>query len=209
VAATKHIESQLPHVQEHFAQHLAAVALLSETEPLQTDWLTRFIADAANGLRAQWADAVRVGLRANTTELAIQRWNSWIKPYWQRRLQSIPTSLAPTEAAAMAAWAPHLGQAFPAAVDLAVQTPATLSPRNLLVHSLMESRAAECYPTQAAQLVTHLLSHSQPAIEPEYQLEEFVRTLQPHLEPTILEALVEAAIRAGYQQAATWTGQAQ
>ena len=104
----------------------------------------------------------------------------------------------------MAAWTPYLGQAFPEAVRLAVMSPAPLDHRNLLTHSLIESGTLTRHPKDAIRLLVHLLAHTNPGAEPEYQLEECVRMLRQSTDLSELRPLIEAAIRVGYQSAASW-----
>jgi hypothetical protein len=104
----------------------------------------------------------------------------------------------------MAAWAPYLGQAFPEAVRLAVMSPAPLDHMNLLTHSLIESGTLTRHPKDAIRLLVHLLAHTNPGAEPEYQLEECVRMLRQSTDLSELRPLIEAAIRVGYQSAASW-----
>jgi hypothetical protein len=204
VKATTHIESDLPGLRNRFCENLAAIALISEANPIDNGWLVKFISQASDDAKAGWAGGVRATLQANTTDLAERRWTSWMKIYWQRRLHSVPSLLVPSEAGAMAAWAPHLGQAFPEAVSLAVVSPAPLDRRNLLVHSLIESGTLTRHPKDAIRLLVHLLAYTNPGTEPDYQLEECVRMLRQNADASELRPLVEAAIRVGYQSAASW-----
>lgn len=204
VKATPNIESDLPDRRDRFCEHLAAIALISDMDPLETGWLTRFIAQASDDFRTAWASGVRVTLQSNTTDLAERRWVEWMKAYWEQRLRSVPAPLSAGEGAAMAAWVPHLGNGFPEAAHLALKTPAALNHRNLLVHSLVESSALSHHPDDAIRLLTHLLTITPSGTEPEYQLEECVRTLAQHASEDQLRPLIEAAIQAGYQHAASW-----
>jgi hypothetical protein len=204
VKATTHIETDLPGRRDRFCEYLAAVAIISEANPIETGWLQRFVSQASQASRTAWASGVRATLHSGTTELAERRWSAWMRTYWQQRIDSIPAPLDLNEAAAMAAWAPHLGEAFPEAVRLAVASPAPLDHKNLLVHSLIETGTLARYPKDTIRLLTHLLTHTALGAEPEYQLEECVRLLRHDAQEGELRPLAEAAIRVGYQSAGQW-----
>lgn len=204
VDATTHIETHLPALLNRFCTHLAAISLFSEVNPVDTGWLSRFIAKATPATREGWARRVRETLAANPVDMAENRWTSWIQRYWEQRLHSTPTLLSTAEATAMAAWTPYFGRSFPDAVKLATAVPASLEPEHLLIRGLIQSGVLATQTAEAITLLTHLLTNTPSGGEPDYQLEECVRTLRQNSDVASLRPLVDAAIRAGYQTAASW-----
>lgn len=205
VDVTPRVETHLPVLVDHLCAQLAGIALNSKTDPVGTGWLRRFISLTGPATRQLWASRVRESLSRNTSELAESRWKTWIRTYWTQRLESVPAPLSPAEAAELAGWTPYFIDSFTEAVRLATSAPAALVPRAHVVHGLIHSDVLKKYPHDSINLLTHLLSHTRLGeIEPDYQLEDCVMVLRENTDSRNLVPLVEAAIRAGYQNAASW-----
>ncbi len=205
VNETPRVETHQPVLVAHLCAQLAGIALNSKTDPVGTGWLRRFISLASPVTRHLWAGKVRESLSRSPSELAESRWKTWIRTYWEQRLESVPVPLSPAEAAEMAGWTPYFTESFPEAVRLATSSRATLAPRAHVVHGLIHSDVLKRHPHDSIALLTHLLSHTRLGeIEPDYQLEDCVTVLRENTDSLNLIPLVEAAIGAGYQNAASW-----
>lgn len=198
------VESELPTLIDRCCENIASVALYSEMNPLGSDWLTHFIASASPITKHSWAHRIGILLSVNTVELAEKRWIEWIKSYWKQRTLGIPTPLDSDEASAMAGWTPFFGAKFPEAVELSKAVPAPLKSEDLLIHRLIKYGVVSAYPQEVISLLTHLLSNTPAGGEFEYELSDCVVALWENSDARSLRPLVEAAIRAGYQDAATW-----
>lgn len=198
------IESRLPFLVDKFCQHMAAIALYSEINPLSSHWLAKFIAGSTPKVRESWAHWINQILSSNTMELGEARWNEWIHTYWNQRLRGIPARLSIAEASTMAAWTPNFGEGFPDAVKLVEETQAPLEHRELLVHKLVDSEALTQFPLESIGLLSHLLANTNGSDQYEFRLKECVEILSQHSDYASLRPLIEAAIRAGYLDAASW-----
>ena len=151
---TTHVGLFEDEMRRQLAQHLAAVALLSEIDPLS--WVTEFTRLAPDDFRVDWVNQVGWTLGQLDPDVCVQQWHRWMRAYWERRVASLPMRLTLEEASALAGWVEYLGDATAEAVDLAVAVPAGLAPHGSLLHKMRErvGRAPAAY----ARLLGHLLS---------------------------------------------------
>jgi hypothetical protein len=68
----------------------------------------------------------------------------------------VPAALEETEIREMLEWLPHLGDCFPAAVALAIQSPVIRIEHSLLLYELRESDLVTRYPLETAELLIYL-----------------------------------------------------
>lgn len=86
----------------------------------------------------------------------IQLWQSWLRHYWEDRLQRAPSPLTDAEICGMLEWLQHLGDAFPQAVSLAIQAKAVKIEHSMLLYTLKKSDLATRYHDQTAELLIYL-----------------------------------------------------
>ena len=86
-----------------------------------------------------------------------ERWNVWLKDYWNNRLQGVPCPLDNAEIATMFEWVIYLQGVFSEAVAMAVQMgPAPLK-RSLQLHrKVSETNLINRYPNDLARFLIHL-----------------------------------------------------
>ena len=87
-----------------------------------------------------------------------QLWSGWLCRYWQDRLQGVLAVLNEAEIREMLEWLPHLGDAFPDAVALAVRSPAIRIEHSNVLHELCESELVTRFPVETAELLIYLAS---------------------------------------------------
>src|SRR5690606_15986059 len=87
-----------------------------------------------------------------------QLWNGWLHRYWQDRSQGVLAALDEAEVREMLEWLPHLGDAFPDAVALAVRFPTIRIEHSHLLFALRESELVTRFPKETAELLIYLSS---------------------------------------------------
>jgi hypothetical protein len=192
-------------LQRQLAEHLAAVALRSEIDPVASRWPWILTATSGERIRERWLEQVAQLLGQLPPEVVEQQWQRWIRLYWQDRVASVPTQLARAEADAMAEWAVHFREpdSIRDSVELAVARPAGLTAHSDVLHDLDEERLAR-EPAAYARLVTHLLRHTQPPFYDGPPLSALVASLKRLLGPEGVRDIVQEALRLGYSGAPDW-----
>ena len=154
-----------------YTDHLAGIALYSGINPHKSGWLHRFISEATEELRVDWAQSVASLLRNFTVSAVEAQWHSWIRPYWEDRRRSNPCVLGSEEAAEMVEWIVTLEASFPEAVDsLLSQEDVGLPAHSHFLYRLSHPSAEdgdvvradppENHPESTARLLTHLLTNT-------------------------------------------------
>ena len=121
------------------------------------DWISEFFKHADADMRNQFALEVDHNLRMLDETGQQECWNTWLKDYWENRLQGVPRQLDDSEIARMLEWVIHLPAVFPEAVRLAVQmNPAKSLDKIFILLDLLESELLDRYPDDLAKLLIHL-----------------------------------------------------
>jgi hypothetical protein len=197
---TAHVGLFEDEMRRQLAQHLAAVALFSETDPMS--WIMKFTRLAPDDFRVDWVNQVGWTLGQLDPDVCVQQWRRWMRAYWERRVASVPVRLTFEEASALAGWVDYLGDAIAEAVDLVVAVPAGLAPHGRLLHGMRErvSRAPAAY----ARLLGHLLLHTNPPFWGCDDLRGIVTELRGRAGDTDIRRIREQALRLGCRGAADW-----
>jgi hypothetical protein len=85
-----------------------------------------------------------------------QLWNGWLRRYWHDRSQGVLAALDEAEIQKMLEWLPHLGDAFPDAVSLAVRFPMIKIKHSHVLYQLLESDLVTRFPFDTAELLIYL-----------------------------------------------------
>ncbi len=197
----------VPHVavledemQRRLAEHLAAVALYSETDP--GAWLSDFTRAAPVSLIVEWMNQVAWTLGRLDANLRRLQWARWMRDYWARRIDSIPKRLTPEEGSALAGWVVHVDDATEEAVALALATPAGLNQRG---QTLLEiSRHVEQAPVAYAKLTGHLLAGTQRPLWSCDLVEEIFAKVRAGAPEEVVHQIREESLRLGCARAADW-----
>ena len=135
--------------------YVGALGLLISS--VRDDWISEFFKHADAGMRNQFALEVGHNLRMLDATGQQEWWNTWLKDYWENRLQGVPRQLDDSEMARMLAWVIHLPAVFPEAVRVAVQmTPTSSIDRSHILRTLGENELIDRYPDDLAKLLIHL-----------------------------------------------------
>jgi hypothetical protein len=131
-----------------------------------------------------------------------RQWNRWMRDYWERRLESIPSRLTTDEASALASWAVHLEDAIGEAVDLAVAAPAGLEQHGDDLHDL--SKHVQRAPAAYARLLAHLLAGTNPPFWGCHYLPGIVSQIRGRSNDEDIRRIREHGLRLGCTGAADW-----
>ena len=197
---TAHVGLFEDEMRRQLAQHLAAVALYSEIDPMS--WVTEFTRLAPDGFRVDWVNQVGWTLGQLDPDVCVRQWRRWMRAYWERRVASLPVRLTFEEASALAEWVEYLGDATAEAVDLAVAVPAGLAPHGRLLHKTRDGVARA--PAAYARLLGHLLSNTDRPFWGCDDLNAIVTELRGRADDTDIRRLLEQALRLGCRGAAEW-----
>jgi hypothetical protein len=152
IAALPRLTIDLHDHRRRFVEFFAALAVFHVDDPTQQLMPALFQHGNAED-RVYFAARVGTFLRQMPPDAVQQLWGRWLHRYWQDRLQSVPASLSNAESKRMLEWLLYLGDAFPAAVQLATRkAPLALEHSNFL-HALKESDLVSRFPAATAQLL--------------------------------------------------------
>jgi hypothetical protein len=158
VEAASYAASFTKKLQHSLFGMLAQVALRPGID--SADWLPQLMRNADIESRALWADEITDGLRTMRPDDVEAQWTRWIRSYWSARIQSAPRRMNIREASAMAPWIIYLGQSIGDGVEHVLGHPAAFVEHSPLLRDLTEDRLRSD-PDAYAQLVTHLLAHTE------------------------------------------------
>lgn len=200
LAAASNVDQLREELRHQLANHLAAIAIYSQVEPLS--WIRRFTANASQAFRVEWLKQVSWTLHRLSNDAAEEQWSRWMRAYWHGRLESIPLMLSKDEASAMAEWTAALSDSLPDAVALAVAHVSGLEPHGDLLRRLLPR--TEEWPAACARLLGHLLDGTDPPFWHCQELQTIVSRIRDAASGPDLTAIREHAIRLGCSGAADW-----
>lgn len=174
--------------------HLAGIAVRSLVDPLNSDWLDKFISSVDEGVRINWVNKVAYQLINISPEAAKEIWDKWIKKYWYRRINGIPCTLTRAEVGAMVKWALELQPVFPEIVDLIVIGPEPVIQSPGIYLSLKE-KFVKKYPRDTARLLICLLKAEHHLISYCSELKKLFNDISESLSPDEIKPLKDELIR--------------
>lgn len=151
------VHSEFGEQRESFCGYIAGIACTSSYGTTERDWLGKFLRSVTGEERAMWAYGVADSLKVMTPEAVQQAWSSWIRNYWNRRLDGIPVPLTGTEAGQMLDWALHLGAAFSEAVEMLCRGEKPETQHNFVYEELANAELRHEFPKAASQFMLLLL----------------------------------------------------
>lgn len=187
-----------------FCKHVAGIAVTSSIPGIAMDMAKGLVSVADDASRASFASAMDHLLGQISPELAVARWDAWIRAYLADRLAGVPRPLSRDEATGVARWLLHLGSRFPEAVALLVETPAGLGREFDLLYRVKDADLLTSYPQDVVKLVTHLARHTELPFWGCSFLADIVLTVRSTVDRTLLTPLVEEALRLGCANAPSW-----
>ena len=120
------------------------------------EWVTKLLSDSEGEVRRLFAVRISFNLRSLSEEEQRAIWNTWLKGYWENRLQGVPCPLDDDEITQMLEWVMHLPGVFPEAVSLAAQMPKAPLDKSTILHRLSESGLIDEHPNGLANFLIHL-----------------------------------------------------
>ncbi len=203
-------------VRSSYAGLAASVCVDTTIDPLGDGWLRTFVASADIDTRVDWIHEITRGMSNLSADTADAHWSRWMRRYWEDRLASIPVAVTPEEASAMAEWPVLLGHSFREAVDLVLQSQATVGGGSRLLRTLADvdlpqdgkSRPDHLieHPESTALLLTHLLHNAETSTDDLRlrHLTEVVARLDGLLDAPRMKPVLNELLRLGFGDFVGW-----
>jgi hypothetical protein len=147
---------------DRFAGFIATLSLSDAIDPLEEQWLTRYLVDAEED-RVLWAKKMRNRLGRFEPDRIQKVWGDWLREYWELRLDGKPP-LTSREVGAMVEWIPSLEAVVDEAVALACDDGApspTFGQHTQFFHELKEQRFGRHHPRTVVSLLLFVLQEGE------------------------------------------------
>ncbi len=155
VAAMSRLAADLGGRRQRFIEFYTELTAFHVSDPTQ-HLLPALFQHASMDDRLTFASHLGYFLRQMQLPAKQQLWNCWLRRYWQHRIQGVLATLDEAEIRAMLEWLPHLGDAFPDAVALAVRCPKIRIEHSHALYELRESELVTRFPAETAELLIYL-----------------------------------------------------
>jgi hypothetical protein len=155
VAAIPRLAADLGDRRLRFIEFYTALAAFHVSDPTQ-HLLPALFQHGSLEDRLAFASHLGYFLRQMQQAAKQQLWNGWLHRYWQDRLQGVLAALDEAEIRKMLEWLPHLGDAFPDAVALAVRPPAVRIEHSHVLYELRRSELVTRFAAETAELLIYL-----------------------------------------------------
>ena len=142
-------------MQHRFLAVYTEMLVWSVSGPMD-EWITTLFSDSTEEVRRLYAERIGFVLRSLNEDQQKGWWNTWLKGYWENRLQGVPCPLDEEEIAQMLEWVVHLPGVFPEAVILAVGMRKVPLERSMILHRISESGLIDEYPNDLAKFLIQL-----------------------------------------------------
>ena len=119
-------------------------------------WIITLLGDSDEEVRRLFAERIGFILRSLSEEEQREMWNTWLKRYWENRLQGVPCPLDDEEIAQMLEWVIHLPGVFPEAVNLAARMRNIPLERSMMLFHIGESGLTDKHPDDLAKFLIQL-----------------------------------------------------
>ena len=201
VEAFAHLDN-VGKFRSEFCQHLAAIAVFSNVDPVESGWLKKFVIATKQEDRYSWASSVSRMLKQVPTDQRENLWGRWIRRYWSDRIQGIPSLLSGLEITGMAEWPLQLQEVFAQAVQLLLKSPAPVTKDEyhyaFVLMQLQESSAGNRQPTALAHFILYLLQAASRLDAPDSVRALVLRLIPTDAERTVLVAICERLAVLGF-----------
>ena len=141
--------------QHRFLEYYTEMLVWSASGPVD-EWITTLLSDSDEEVRRLFAERMGFILRSLSEEEQREQWNTWLRGYWENRLQGVPCPLDDEEIAQMLEWVMHLPGVFPEAVNLAARMRKAPLERLMLLHLIGEGGLTDKHPDDLAKFLIHL-----------------------------------------------------
>lgn len=189
-----------------FCEYVAGIAVTSSIPGIGNEMAKGLVSAADDASRASFASAMETVLGDLPDEVAVARWDAWIRDYLAERVAGVPRPMSADEATEAAGWLLHLGDRFPEAAALVANTPAGLGEHSDLLYRLKDSALVTKYPHDVAKLLAQLARGTEPPFWGCRFLASIVESVRSNVERSLLVPVVEEALRLGCSGAPEWLG---
>jgi hypothetical protein len=156
LAAAERLRGSIPiDRRKRFIKFYAALNAFHVSDPTQ-QFLPVFFRHGSLEDRVAFASHIGDFLEQMQATVKQQLWDGWLHRYWGDRLQGLLAPLDDAEIRKMLDWLPHLADAFPSAVSLALRFPVVRIADGHLMFEMCDSELVTRYPTETAELLIYL-----------------------------------------------------
>lgn len=154
VAAMPRFVADLGDRRRKFSELFTALAAFHTSDPTQ-HLLPALFQHGSLEDRISFASHLGYFLHQMDSAAKQQLWSRWLHRYWHDRSQGVLAALDETEIRRMLEWLPHLDDAFPVAVTLAVRFPTIQIEHSSVLDELNKSDLVTRYPIECAELLIY------------------------------------------------------
>ena len=153
--AVERIDSDLADQRDQFIRYYTDMLVYFVEDPFDK-WIPKLFQFGSQETRQEFAFNLSRYLQNLDEATQQELWQSWLKQYWENRLQGVPAALESGEIEIMLKWLTHLTAVFPEAVDLAVQMQKVQLENYWEIDRLNKSDLSQRHPEALAKLVIYL-----------------------------------------------------
>ena len=142
-------------MQHRFVNFYTEILVWAVSGPAD-EWITKLLSDSNEEVRRLFAERIGFILRSLSEEGQRERWNTWLKGYWENRLQGVPCPLDDEEITQMLEWVMRFPSVFPEAVSLATQMRRVRLEKSTILYRMNEGGLIDEHPEDLAKFLIHL-----------------------------------------------------
>ncbi|WP_408098002.1 SIR2 family protein [Peredibacter sp. HCB2-198] len=157
--AFRHLE-KLGKMRKQFVVFVAGISVTGEMEPLESEWLPKFVSVAQEEDLGELSSSIARVLsdKEENEEIISKAWSKWLKKYWSDRLKGIPKNFYDSEKDDLVSWAIFLGDELSEAVELIKQTDFSKIKSLRALYEIEENKIHEKYPKEILDMLVSILS---------------------------------------------------
>ena len=183
-------------MQHRFLHRYTEMLVWSVSGPTD-EWITSLLSNSNLEVRRVFAERIGFLLRPQSEDQQKGWWDTWLKGYWENRLQGVPCPLDDEEIVQMLEWVVHLTSVFPEAVSLATQMRRVSLRRATVLHGISESNLIDEQPDDLAKFLIQLGQHDTQSWFWHRTMEAIDKLLTKGLPPDIETGLHELIAKNG------------
>lgn len=205
-----HAKECCENARKGFARLAAELCLCADPDASDgpPEWLIQVISNVDEPMRIAFAKSTAAHLGETDPESRSDQWHNWMRHYWKNRIDGFPQPLEELEASALAEWALLLDDDYGAAVDLVLESPASLPNQSNLPYALHRAAKGsgplthliERHPENTARLAAHLLKKTEPTTAQQWDITMtgLISELKDRIDATAFTPLNRQLLRLGW-----------
>jgi len=182
--------------EERFIEFYAYIALFKLTSP-QKEWIPSLLLVLPDSLKTVFSKKIGSLLRTMKHADIDKVWKTWLKAYWQDRIDGAPVPLSDQDSRAMLEWLPYLDNNFPEAVCLAVKMAKPKLEHCLFFRHIMSMEISKRWPDDVVTLIIYILSCDQESWSLNNLDDLLMKIPFDEVDSKVLSGLNEALIASG------------